>query len=901
MATTTTPRPETSAPHTGERAYDAFVSYSHAADGRLAPALQRGLQSLAKPWYRRRALRVFRDKTSLSASPELWSAIEAALAQARFFVLLASPEAAASHWVDQEVRWWREHRSYETVLIALTVGELGWDEARGDFDATPAVPPGMRGWFPREPLWVDLRWARDEQDVSMRNPRFRDSVGEVAAPMHGVPKDELIGEDINQHRRTLRLARGAMAVLILLLALAIVGGIVALVQRNRAEDQADISRSRELAATARLKLEDDPDAGLRLAVQAAEETPTSEAELALRLGLEEPHAMAALRSGGAALGAAFGPDGRALVTASADGKARFWKTTGAAPIVISPHDGEVNAAVLSPDGRRMATATGRGSVDLWSIPGGEKLSSLWNGEGEVYSASFSDDGKLVAAAGHDGRVRVWRVSNGALVTRFSGHGGPVFSVQFESDGYRVVSAGQDGTARVWDATTGRAGPVLRSPAAAGDMNWAAFSPDGRQIVTASQDGAGRIWSLESGSLAGVMRPSEEEMYMASFSPDGKQVVTAGLDGAARIWNPTALSPVTGEKRPLEIRTMRSPGGDMFAASFSPDGHRIITASSDGFARLWRAETDEAESVYRAHTDLNDVAYAPSGGRVLVAATHEARIWNSRSEAATQILGPIHGSEVSMDSVAYSPLGDEVATAGNDLLARLWDPETAHVTELKTQNEQTDIAYSSDGQRVITWNVDGDGGANVWDLRTKRVAERLCCHNDVALGAALSPDRATAATASADQTVWLWDLRTKNHIPLRGHNAQVWSVAFDHDGRRLVTSSEDGTARVWDAAGGVPVAVLRGHVGPVYDAAFSPDGDRVATGGADATARIWDSETGDLLDILDGHQDLVTGVSFSPNGSRIATSSHDFTSRIFRCRLCRPLPDLVKLAESQLQR
>ena len=125
------------------------------------------------------ALRVFRDKTSLSASPELWSAIEEALSQARFFVLLASPEAAASHWVDQEVRWWRENRSHDTVLIVLTDGELRWDDDRGDFDAESAIPPGLRGWFPREPLWVDLRWARDEQDVSMRNPRFRDSVGGV--------------------------------------------------------------------------------------------------------------------------------------------------------------------------------------------------------------------------------------------------------------------------------------------------------------------------------------------------------------------------------------------------------------------------------------------------------------------------------------------------------------------------------------------------------------------------------------------------------------------------------------------------------------------------------------------------------------------------------------------------
>ena len=372
MATTTRPGPRISAPRTGARTYDAFISYSHAADGRLAPALQRGLQSLAKPWYRLRALRVFRDKTSLSASPELWSAIEEALAQARFFVLLASPEAAASRWVDQEVRWWRENRNHNTVLIVLTDGELRWDDPREDFDAAPAIPPGLRGWFPREPLWVDLRWARGEHDVSMRNPRFRDSVGEVAAPMHSLPKDELIGEDINQHRRTLRIARSAGAVLVLLLALAVVGGIVALVQRNRAEDQAHISRSRELAATARLKLEDDPDAGLRLAVQAAEESPTSEAEQALRLGLEEPHSMAALRGGGAALGAAFGPDGRKVVTASADGKARFWETTHAAPTVISPQDGEVNAAVLSPDGGRMVTATGHGSVDLWSIPGGRE-------------------------------------------------------------------------------------------------------------------------------------------------------------------------------------------------------------------------------------------------------------------------------------------------------------------------------------------------------------------------------------------------------------------------------------------------------------------------------------------------------------------------------------------------
>ena len=82
--------------------YKAFISYSHAADGRLAPALQTALHRFAKPWYRLRAVRVFRDKTPLAATPALWPSIEKALAQSDYVILLASPEAAASEWVQRE-------------------------------------------------------------------------------------------------------------------------------------------------------------------------------------------------------------------------------------------------------------------------------------------------------------------------------------------------------------------------------------------------------------------------------------------------------------------------------------------------------------------------------------------------------------------------------------------------------------------------------------------------------------------------------------------------------------------------------------------------------------------------------------------------------------------------------
>src|SRR5437016_832443 len=97
--------------------YDAFISYSHAKDKRIAAALQSVVQKLGKPWHRRRSLRVFRDDTSLSATPGLWPSIEQGLGQSRFLILLASPEAATSSWVNREVAFWLECKCADTLLI----------------------------------------------------------------------------------------------------------------------------------------------------------------------------------------------------------------------------------------------------------------------------------------------------------------------------------------------------------------------------------------------------------------------------------------------------------------------------------------------------------------------------------------------------------------------------------------------------------------------------------------------------------------------------------------------------------------------------------------------------------------------------------------------------------------
>ena len=220
-------------------AYDAFISYSHAKDKAIAASLQSVVQRLGKPWYRRRALRVFRDDTSLSATPHLWPSIEEALSQSRFLILLASAEAAASPWVGKEIEYWLAHKSPETLLIALTDGTLGWDHVLGDFawsEGTP-LPAVLRGKFAAEPRWTDLCAYRN--GANPRDGKFMDLGADFAAAIRGMPKEDLLSQEVRQQRRALTLAWSAAGTLLVLGALATWQWQRAEAQRLRAENALD--------------------------------------------------------------------------------------------------------------------------------------------------------------------------------------------------------------------------------------------------------------------------------------------------------------------------------------------------------------------------------------------------------------------------------------------------------------------------------------------------------------------------------------------------------------------------------------------------------------------------------------------------------------------------------------
>ncbi|MHA7773370.1 nSTAND1 domain-containing NTPase [Roseibium sp. M-1] len=377
----------------------------------------------------------------------------------------------------------------------------------------------------------------------------------------------------------------------------------------------------------------------------------------------------------------------------------------------------------------------------------------------------------------------------------------------------------------------------------------------------------------------VLRGHRSSLILAAFSPDGARIVTASSDDTARLWDAQ-----TGR----EVAILKGHENSVYHAAFSPDGARIVTASSDDTARLWDAQTGRELAILRGHENsVYHAAFSPDGARIVTASSDDtARLWDAQTGRELAIL---KGHENSVYHAAFSPDGARIVTASRDDTARLWDAQTGRELAILRghENSVNHAAFSPDGARIVT--ASSDDTARLWDTQTGRELAILKGHESSVDHAAFSPDGARIVTASWDDTARLWDAQTGRELAiLRGHENSVNHAAFSPDGARIVTASDDRTARLWDAQTGRELAILKGHEYGVNHAAFSPDGVRIVTASSDDTARLWDTQTGREVAILKGHEHLVNHAAFSPDGARIVTASRDDTARLWDAQTGREL-------------
>jgi WD40 repeat protein len=236
---------------------------------------------------------------------------------------------------------------------------------------------------------------------------------------------------------------------------------------------------------------------------------------------------------------------------------------------------------------------------------------------------------------------------------------------------------------------------------------------------------------------------------------------------------------------------------------------------------------------------------------------------------------LEGHQGSVNSISFSPDGQQIATASDDGTARLWSRSGQLLHELKGhQTWVYDVSFSPDSQTIAT--ASADRTARLWN-RSGQLLHELKGHTDAINSISFSPNGQTIATASNDRTVKLWN-RAGTILQTLKHPQAVRSVSFSSDGERLATAANDGMVRLWSLSGAL-LKSFKAHSEAITSIRFSPDNQIIATASPDRTVKLW-TRSGQLLRELRGHRGWVNSVSFSPDGQRLVTASEDGTARVW---------------------
>ncbi|MGJ3230805.1 MAG: toll/interleukin-1 receptor domain-containing protein [Oceanicaulis sp.] len=869
--------------------YRAFISYNQ-KDKPVVKKLHRWLETYRVPrgvpaeielGPGRRLGRFFRDDEEMAASPDIGGTVRGAIEDAESLIIVCSPNAARSKWVDAEIQHFRKTGRERKIFAVMVAGVPNSGDPK-----TECFPPSLRvasdpddpSSMPIEPLALDLR----------QEGRAR-LLARLAAGLLEVNFDTLWNRD----RRRARARRDTVmsAVLGGVLALGAAGAVIVRAQNGERADQLVSAAQAQADSGAN-------ESALRLAALATQShvllppAPDAEALLA-RAGHESLSRAAYSFDDGVVTAVAASADGRWLAAASdnvfeleASDFMLLDRRSGRVSSAMA-FEGRAEALAFSPDGTRLAAARYEQFPEVYDpetgalrfeLAGERYVPPQMDGHSPVPTEEigeyagrlvFSPDGAVIAAHPRLCAVRLLHRSNRARLVRSPsldalaepGPGAPPLLAHFMFlSGDRLVAAVSDTAFAVLDPAT--AGPVItfRRPEAETRFDLTlesiAVSPDDRLMAAAWRDGYLAVFDLGTGALVRTYSgaPQDWGPRAIAVEPGIDRLTLIGPEGEVRAWTLSTSAP---------LFTLPGPGARATAIHLADDRRTALAIYDAGLAQLIDLRTGLVMREHRAplaSVGYRVVAEDQAGAVFTGDDAGMVREWNARSSFAVTALP------------GYEPYRDH-----EDLRFYV-----------------NGLSFSEDGGRLMAWY--GARDALLWETRGKPAPRLLEGPAAYIAHAALSPDGERALFAYGEPAgLTIRDIDgAAQGIPLADASEDwrqdVLSASFSESGDAVLVAFASlqatlfrRTSEGWMAAHSVSEPLednedlyLEGNI-PVTAAALSPDGTRAITASDTGLIRIWNAQTGGDIVQFRSPSSGVTAARFSPDGRTVALLHRIFSS------------------------